>query len=160
MLILHYFLQQQMEFQTLTLPNGIRVVHKRVKSPVAYCGLTVNAGTRDELESEHGMAHFLEHVLFKGTTKRSSLRISSFLENEGGDLNAFTTKEETAIHAVVLKNDVSKAFDIISDKRSCCRVQRNLPGCKEQVSDAVCLRIRPDRGRCLIGVDDCSVHVD
>ncbi len=115
MLILHYFLQQQMEFQTLTLPNGIRVVHKRVKSPVAYCGLTVNAGTRDELEGEHGMAHFLEHVLFKGTTKRSSLRISSFLENEGGDLNAFTTKEETAIHAVVLKNDVSKAFDIISD---------------------------------------------
>ncbi len=104
-----------MEFQTLSLPNGIRVVHKRVKSPVAYCGLTINAGTRDELEGEHGMAHFLEHVLFKGTVKRNSLRISSFLENEGGDLNAFTTKEETAIHAVVLKSDVGKAFDIIAD---------------------------------------------
>ncbi|MDR2937863.1 MAG: insulinase family protein [Prevotellaceae bacterium] len=104
-----------MDFQTLILPNGIRVVHKRVKSPVAYCGLTVNAGTRDELEDEHGMAHFLEHVLFKGTKSRNSLKISSLLENEGGDLNAFTTKEETAIHAVVLKGDVGKAFDIIAD---------------------------------------------
>ncbi|MDR0414979.1 MAG: insulinase family protein [Prevotellaceae bacterium] len=104
-----------MEFETFTLSNGLRFVHKRVKSAVAYCGLTVNVGTRDELEHEHGMAHFLEHMFFKGTKKRSSLRISSLLESRGGDLNAFTTKEETAVHAVVLRGDLSKAFDIISD---------------------------------------------
>lgn len=104
-----------MEFETLTLPNGLRFVHKRVKSAVAYCGLTVNAGTRDELEREHGMAHFLEHVLFKGTKTRSSLKISTLLESRGGDLNAFTTKEETAVHAIALRSDVDRAFDIISD---------------------------------------------
>ncbi|MDR1226291.1 MAG: insulinase family protein [Prevotellaceae bacterium] len=99
----------------LTLANGIRLVHRRVKSAVAYCGLTINAGTRDELDHEHGMAHFLEHVLFKGTKNRSSIQISSFLENEGGDLNAFTTKEETVIHAAILKSNIGRAFDIISD---------------------------------------------
>jgi predicted Zn-dependent peptidase len=104
-----------MEFETFTLSNGLRFVHKRVKSAVAYCGLTINAGTRDELEHEHGMAHFLEHVLFKGTKTRTSLKISTLLENRGGDLNAFTTKEETAVHAVALRGDVGKAFDIISD---------------------------------------------
>ncbi|MDR1417455.1 MAG: insulinase family protein [Prevotellaceae bacterium] len=104
-----------MEFETLTLPNGLRFVHKRVKSAVAYCGLTINAGTRDELEHEHGMAHFLEHVLFKGTKTRDSLKISAMLESQGGDLNAFTAKEETAVHAIVLRGDLSRAFDIISD---------------------------------------------
>jgi predicted Zn-dependent peptidase len=104
-----------MEFETLTLPNGLRFVHKRVKSAVAYCGLTINAGTRDELDREHGMAHFLEHVLFKGTKTRSSLKISTLLESRGGDLNAFTTKEETAVHTVALRCDLDRAFDIISD---------------------------------------------
>lgn len=109
------FFEVNMEFETLTLPNGLRFVHKRVKSAVAYCGLTINAGTRDELEREHGMAHFLEHVLFKGTKTRSSLKISTLLETRGGDLNAFTTKEETAVHTVALRCDLSKAFDIIAD---------------------------------------------
>jgi predicted Zn-dependent peptidase len=104
-----------MEFETLTLPNGLRFVHKRVKSAVAYCGLTINAGTRDELEHEHGLAHFLEHVLFKGTKTRSSLKISTLLESRGGDLNAFTTKEETAVHTVALRCDLEKAVDIIAD---------------------------------------------
>ncbi|MDR0711752.1 MAG: insulinase family protein [Prevotellaceae bacterium] len=104
-----------MEFETFTLSNGLRFVHKRVKSAVAHCGLTINAGTRDELKHEHGMAHFLEHMLFKGTKIRSSLKISTLLENRGGDLNAFTAKEETVVHAVVLRNDVGKAFDVISD---------------------------------------------
>ncbi|MGL4908817.1 MAG: M16 family metallopeptidase [Bacteroidales bacterium] len=104
-----------MNFETLILPNGIKLVHARVKSPVAYCGLTINAGSRDELEHEHGMAHFVEHTLFKGTRKRSSFKISTLLENEGGDLNAFTAKEETTIHAVVLKNNLAKALDIIAD---------------------------------------------
>jgi predicted Zn-dependent peptidase len=111
----YFFFEANMEFETLTLPNGLRFVHKRVKSAVAYCGLTINAGTRDELEREHGMAHFLEHVLFKGTKTRSSLKISTLLESRGGDLNAFTTKEETAVHTVALRCDLSRAFDIISD---------------------------------------------
>lgn len=109
------FFEAAMEFEMLALPNGLRFVHKRVKSAVAYCGLTINAGTRDELEHEHGMAHFLEHVLFKGTKTRSSLKIATMLESQGGDLNAFTAKEETAVHAVVLRSDLSKAFDVISD---------------------------------------------
>ncbi|MGL4364079.1 MAG: M16 family metallopeptidase [Bacteroidales bacterium] len=104
-----------MNFETLILPNGIKLVHARIKSAVAYCGLTINAGSRDELEHEHGMAHFVEHTLFKGTEQRSSFKISTLLENEGGDLNAFTAKEETTIHAVVLKNNLRKAFDIIAD---------------------------------------------
>lgn len=104
-----------MEFETFTLPNGLRFVHKRVKSAVAYCGLTINAGTRDELEREHGMAHFLEHVLFKGTKTRSSIAISTLLESRGGDLNAFTTKEETGVHTVALRCDLDRAFDIIAD---------------------------------------------
>jgi predicted Zn-dependent peptidase len=111
----YFFLAATMEIETLTLPNGLRFAHKRVKSAVAYCGLTINAGTRDELEHEHGMAHFLEHVLFKGTKNRNSLQISTMLESQGGDLNAFTAKEETVVHAVALRRDLSKTFDIISD---------------------------------------------
>ncbi|GHT72601.1 peptidase M16 [Bacteroidia bacterium] len=101
--------------ETFILPNGIRLVHKRVQSAVAYCGLSINVGSRHELPQEHGLAHFLEHMLFKGTTNRNSLEISSFLEQEGGDLNAFTTKEETMVYAAVLKNDLEKAVDIIAD---------------------------------------------
>ncbi|MDR3328845.1 MAG: insulinase family protein [Prevotellaceae bacterium] len=104
-----------MEIETFTLPNGLRFVHKRVQSAVAYCGLTVDVGARDELKPEHGMAHFLEHMLFRGTKRRTSMQISTLLEDQGGDLNAFTTKEETAVHAVVLLGDLSKAFDIIAD---------------------------------------------
>lgn len=98
-----------------TLPNGIRVIHQHSLSPVAYCGLTINAGTRDELPHEHGMAHFLEHVLFKGTAKRKAYHINNRLENVGGELNAFTTKEETVIHATTLTADFSRAMELIAD---------------------------------------------
>ncbi|GHU94960.1 peptidase M16 [Bacteroidia bacterium] len=104
-----------MKVETIILPNGIRLVHKREKAAAAYCGMSICAGTRNELPKEHGLAHFLEHTLFKGTSKRDSLSISSFLEQEGGDLNAFTTKEETMVHAAVLTNDLDKAVDIIGD---------------------------------------------
>ncbi|MGE0077380.1 MAG: M16 family metallopeptidase [Bacteroidales bacterium] len=104
-----------MEFELHTLHNGIRIAHKRVNSPVAYCCIMINAGTRDELENEHGMAHFIEHVIFKGTKKRRAYHIMSRLEDVGGELNAYTTKEETVVHATFLKNDYSRAFELVAD---------------------------------------------
>lgn len=98
-----------------TLPNGIRLVHKKVPNMVAHAGVIINAGSRDEKEDEHGMAHFVEHMLFKGTGKRKTYHILSSLEDRGGELNAYTTKEETAIYGSFLKHDYNKAFDIISD---------------------------------------------
>ncbi len=104
-----------MEFLTLTLPNGIRCIHKRVQSAVTHCALMINAGSRDELAAEHGMAHFVEHALFKGTAKRRAFHIGSRLENLGGELNAFTTKEDTTINATSLKGDFPKAAELIAD---------------------------------------------
>lgn len=98
-----------------TLPNGIRLVHHQVNGMVAHCGLIINTGSRNEKENEHGMAHFIEHMVFKGTQKRKAFHILSILDDAGGELNAYTTKEETAIHASVLKAEYEKAVDIISD---------------------------------------------
>lgn len=97
------------------LDNGIRLVHYPVTGVVAHCGLIINTGSRDELADEHGMAHFVEHMLFKGTRKRKAYHILSRLEDVGGELNAYTTKEETAIHASFMKNDYERAFELISD---------------------------------------------
>lgn len=104
-----------MDFELHTLHNGIRVAHRRTNSPVAYCCIMVNAGTRDELDYEHGMAHFIEHVIFKGTKKRKAYHIMSRLEDVGGELNAYTTKEETVVHATFLKGDYARAVELISD---------------------------------------------
>ncbi len=104
-----------MDFELHTLQNGIRVIHKRVDSPVAYCCIMINAGTRDEQDMEHGIAHFIEHVIFKGTKKRKAFHIMSRLEDVGGELNAYTTKEETVIHATFLKNDFDRAMELVSD---------------------------------------------
>lgn len=104
-----------MEFDVHTLQNGIRIIHKRSNSPVAYCSIMINAGTRDELEHEHGIAHFIEHVVFKGTKKRKAYHIMSRLEDVGGELNAYTTKEETVIHATFLKDDFDRAVELIAD---------------------------------------------
>lgn len=104
-----------MEFYTYTLPNGIRCIHKRVKSAVVHCAMTVNTGSRDESVSEHGIAHLVEHALFKGTAHRRAWQVNCRLENLGGELNAYTTKEETVIHATTLKSDYGKAVELISD---------------------------------------------
>jgi len=104
-----------MEFELHTLQNGIRIAHKRVNSPVVYCCIMVNAGTRDELEEEHGLAHFIEHVIFKGTKRRKAFHIMSRLEDVGGELNAYTAKEETVIHATCLKEDYHRSVELISD---------------------------------------------
>jgi predicted Zn-dependent peptidase len=98
-----------------TLDNGIRLVHYRTEGMVAHCGLLINTGSRDESMANHGMAHFIEHMLFKGTRKHKSYYILTRLDELGGELNAYTTKEETAIHASVLKDDFGKAIDMISD---------------------------------------------
>ncbi|MCD7969180.1 MAG: insulinase family protein [Alistipes sp.] len=104
-----------MEFYRFTLSNGIRCIFKQVKSPVAYCALTVNAGSRDELARESGIAHFTEHMLFKGTGRRKAHHINCRLEKLGGELNAFTTKEETVVHSTTLAGDLPKAAELISD---------------------------------------------
>jgi predicted Zn-dependent peptidase len=93
----------------------MRVIHKYTSSPVVFCGLTINTGTRDELEAEHGMAHFLEHTLFKGTSKRKAYHINNRLDNVGGEFNAFTTKEETVIQACVISSDFARAVELIAD---------------------------------------------
>jgi predicted Zn-dependent peptidase len=97
------------------LSNGIRIVHYKTNGLVAHCGLVINTGSRDEKATEHGMTHFIEHMVFKGTAKRKAFYILSRLDDVGGELNAYTTKEETAIHASVLKKDFERAVELISD---------------------------------------------
>jgi len=104
-----------MTYQTYTLSNGIRIIHKPDQSPVAYCGMVINTGSRDEAENEQGMAHFIEHMLFKGTEKRRSGHIINRLENVGGELNAYTSKEETVVYAGVLKEYFERAMELVSD---------------------------------------------
>jgi predicted Zn-dependent peptidase len=98
-----------------TLDNGLRLVHQRIPGMVAHCGLIINIGSRDESDREHGIVHFVEHMLFKGTEKRKAFHILSRLEDVGGELNAYTTKEETAVHASFLKDDYERAVELISD---------------------------------------------
>ena len=98
-----------------TLPNGLRIIHRPSTSRVAYCGFAVDAGTRDELEHEQGMAHFVEHLIFKGTQKRRAWHILNRMEHVGGDLNAYTNKEETVIYSAFLSEHFSRAFELLTD---------------------------------------------
>ena len=104
-----------MEFYTYRLPNGIRGIHRQVKGAVAHCALVVDAGSRDEHPGEYGLAHFTEHAFFKGTQRRRAWQVNCRLENLGGELNAFTTKEDTTIHATTLRSDFPKAAELIAD---------------------------------------------
>jgi len=104
-----------MNYNTHTLKNGIRLIHSPSDGQIAYCGLIINAGSRNEKENQHGLAHYLEHAIFKGTTKRRSFHILNRLENVGGDINAFTTKEETCVYTAFLKEHYSRSFELISD---------------------------------------------
>jgi predicted Zn-dependent peptidase len=105
-----------MEFLHHTLSNGIRLVHKpTVNGQTAHFGLTINAGSRDETENEQGLAHFIEHCLFKGTTKRRAYHILSRMDSVGAELNAYTTKEETVIYASFLRSHFERAVEIIAD---------------------------------------------
>lgn len=102
-------------YQTHTLANGLRIIHKPISSNVSYCGFFVNAGTRDEHDDEHGMAHFVEHMLFKGTKKRRSYHIVNRMESVGAELNAYTNKEETVIYSTFLEQHFSRAIELLSD---------------------------------------------
>ncbi len=97
------------------LPNGIQIVHRHSLSPVAHCGITINTGSRDEESHEQGLAHFIEHLIFKGTKRRKMYQILSHMENVGGELNAYTSKEDTCIYASFLSNYYKRCLDLISD---------------------------------------------
>lgn len=127
-----------MEFTSYTLPNGIRCIRKQVRSAVVNCALTVNTGSRDETSSEHGMAHLLEHAFFKGTTHRKAFHINCRLENLGGELNAYTSKEETVIHTTTLRGDLAKAAELIADIVFCSTFpHRELEREKEVIIDEI-----------------------
>ena len=100
---------------THTLPNGLRMVHLPTDSDVAYCGLAVDAGTRDEAPDESGLAHFVEHMLFKGTRRRRAWHILNRMEAVGGDLDAYTTKEETFLYSVFPAPHFERAVELIAD---------------------------------------------
>lgn len=103
------------DYLTHTLANGIRIIHQRTDSPVGHLGVLINAGSRDELEEEHGLAHFIEHSVFKGTQKRKAFHILSRIEGVGGELNAYTTKEETVLYATFLTEYYERTADLLSD---------------------------------------------
>ncbi len=102
-------------YQTFTLSNGLRIIHRSSQSAVVYCGYQINAGSRNEQEGEEGLAHFCEHVTFKGTKRRRAWYILNCLESVGGDLNAFTNKEDTVYYAAILKEHVARAVDLLTD---------------------------------------------
>lgn len=97
------------------LSNGLRIIHLPSASPVVYCGYGICAGTRNEDAGEEGLAHFCEHVTFKGTARRTSMQILNRLESVGGDLNAFTNKEDTVYHCAILKEHFARAADLLTD---------------------------------------------
>ena len=104
-----------MNYHTHTLSNGLRIIHAQNQSAVAYCGYAIDAGTRDEEENEQGMAHFVEHLIFKGTQKRHSWHILNRMEHVGGDLNAYTNKEETVVYSAFMKEHFERAAELIFD---------------------------------------------
>ncbi|MBO4659152.1 MAG: insulinase family protein [Prevotella sp.] len=104
-----------MNYNTCTLPNGLRVIHRHDASPVVFCGYGINVGARDEAANEEGLAHFCEHVTFKGTSHRKAWHVLNSLERVGGDLNAFTNKEDTVYYAAILRDHLPRAVDLLSD---------------------------------------------
>ena len=104
-----------MDYNTITLDCGLRIIHLASTSPVVYCGYEVCAGTRDEECGEEGMAHFCEHTTFKGTTKRTAMQILNRLESVGGELNAFTNKEDTVYYSAILKEHFPRAVELLTD---------------------------------------------
>lgn len=102
-------------YHIYTLANGLRIIQMPSFSPVVYCGFAVDAGTREERDDEQGLAHFVEHMLFKGTEHRKSWHILNRMENVGGDLNAYTNKEETVVYSVFLPEHFPRAFELLAD---------------------------------------------
>ena len=116
---IHYIfnvtLHLEMKYNTYTLDNGLRIIHLPSDSQVVYCGYQINAGTRNEEPGEEGLAHFCEHVTFKGTERRKAWHILNCLESVGGDLNAYTNKEGTVYYSAILKEHIARAVNLLSD---------------------------------------------
>lgn len=98
-----------------TLANGLRIVHRQARSGVEYCGVAVNVGSRDEAIEHYGLAHFVEHTIFKGTSHRRAWHIINRMEAVGGELNAYTTKEETMLYSIFPSGNLNRAIDLIAD---------------------------------------------
>ena len=103
------------KYNTYTLENGLRIIHLPSTSQVVYCGYQIAAGTRDEEAQEIGMAHFCEHMTFKGTSRRNAIQVINALEGVGGELNAFTNKEDTTFYAAISKEHFAQAVDVLTD---------------------------------------------
>ncbi len=104
-----------LDYQSYTLKNGIRVVHKHSNRIAAHCGIFINAGSRDEKENEQGLAHFIEHTIFKGTAKRKAYHVLSRIESVGGEINAYTTKEDTVLYASFLHKHYKRSLELFAD---------------------------------------------
>ena len=105
----------QERFYTHTLPNGLRIILQQTDGQVSYAGFAINAGTRDERADQPGMAHFVEHMLFKGTEKRKAWHILNRMEKVGADLDAYTNKEETVLYSVFLNEHLNRAVELMAD---------------------------------------------
>ena len=112
-----FFWNMQENTQTFyhNLPNGVKIVHRWTPSPVAHIGVMVGAGTRDEQPEENGMAHYIEHCVFKGTAHHSARQIIHSIEGIGGEINAYTTKEETTFYAAILAEHVQLTLHLIAE---------------------------------------------
>lgn len=108
-------LESELAYSQHKLSNGIRLIHRSTYSPIAHTAIVINVGSRDEQPQEYGLAHFIEHSIFKGTDKRKSVHILNRIDGVGGELNAFTTKEETCIYASFLNNYHDRVLELFSD---------------------------------------------
>jgi predicted Zn-dependent peptidase len=104
-----------MEYYFYKLKNGIRLIHKHEISEIAYFEWMINTGARDEQPEENGIAHFIEHTIFKGTKKRNVFKVINRIEEVGGELNAFTTKEETCVYSIFPKKYYERSIELIAD---------------------------------------------
>ena len=105
-----------MDTKVIELNNGLRVIYKHIPyTRTVHCGYVINSGSRDDIEGEMGMAHFIEHMIFKGTSKRKTFHILNYLESVGGDLNAYTTKEKTCLYASMVAEYFERATELLTD---------------------------------------------
>ena len=115
---LHLFCSSfsSMDEKIIILPNGLRIVYKYIPyTRTVHCGYVINAGSRDDLKGEMGMAHFIEHMIFKGTAKRKTFHILNYLESVGGDVNAYTSKEKTCLYASLVSDYFERAVELLTD---------------------------------------------
>ena len=127
-----------MNYNTFQLDNGLRVIHLPSESQVIYCGIAVKAGTRNEEPGQEGLAHFCEHLAFKGTEHRSAVQIINAIEGLGGELNAFTNKEDTVYYCAILRDHVRRAVDVLCDIVFCSQYpQQEVEKEREVVCDEI-----------------------